>query len=81
MICPNCGANLVVAGSECYPESGLEIECPNVQCDFVGPILIYDKRTDRMKAALVAAWGVLSDSVQVPNWDTYYNNLKMFERD
>ena len=57
---PLCKTKLIISGSECYPESGMEIECSNVDCIFEGPILSYNKRTDKLKEALITAWEILN---------------------
>jgi len=32
--CPKCQSEVEMYGSECYPESGIMIECSNLDCDY-----------------------------------------------
>ena len=33
--CPKCNSKVEVCGSDCYPNSGIDIECTNDNCDYI----------------------------------------------
>jgi hypothetical protein len=57
--CPKCKSKVIICGSECYPESGMGIECNNFDCDFELELKV-DIRTNKVRKALAAAYNILA---------------------
>jgi hypothetical protein len=58
--CPKCGGPVRIEGNECYPSDGMIIKCENLDCDWYGPEIVWPFRSNKLSAALVAAWRVLA---------------------
>lgn len=58
--CPKCGSNVEITGSECYPDSGLLIECTHDNCDMMFLLSVNLRSTilkdNILKDVLVSAW-------------------------
>lgn len=53
--CPKCNSQVIISGSNCYPEEGMAVECSQVNCDFEF-VLCINYRKDMMKEILIGAF-------------------------
>ena len=52
--CPKCQSKVEMSGSECYPESGIIIECSDLDCDYYMDIQ-NSIRSNALRGALAKA--------------------------